>query len=159
MPLFQSLIHYHCAFFCWHTHCCTLVRNKIFLIMKKSFLYIFGGIFLLTAFAYAADNSAPESIKTGTVKTISVKAAKMNARGKVIEISDEAITIERTVRGNVEKIKFELDKPAENIAVNDSVSIAYTEQDGKLMASRVSKTAQKTKEIKPVAEKSTPGKK
>ena len=118
--------------------------------MKKAFLYIFGGFFLLAAFAFAADKSAPESIKADTVKTNSVKVAKMNARGKVIEISDESITIERAVRGNVEKIKFELDKPVENVAVNDFVSIAYTEQDGKLMASRVTKTDTTKKDQKAV---------
>ena len=95
---------------------------------------------MLAAFAFAADKPAPESIKADMVKTNSVKVAKMNARGKVIEISDESITIERAVRGNVEKIKFELDKPVENVAVNDFVSIAYIEKDGKLITSRVVKT-------------------
>jgi len=116
--------------------------------MKKAFLYILGGIFLLAAFAFAADKPAPEAIKVDAVKTNSVKAAKMNARGKVIEISDESITIERSVRGNVEKIEFELDKPVENVVVNDFVSIAYTEQDGKLMASRITKTATTKKDQK-----------
>lgn len=116
--------------------------------MKKAFLYILGGIFLLTAFAFAADKSAPEAIKADAVKTNSVKTAKMNARGKVIEISDESITIERAIRGNVEKIKFELDKPVENVVVNDFVSIAYTEQDGRLMASRITKTATTKKDQK-----------
>ncbi len=116
--------------------------------MKKAFLYILGGIFLLAAFAFAADKPVPEAIKADAVKTNSVKAAKMNARGKVIEISDEDITIERAVRGNVEKVKFELDKPVENVVVNDFVSIAYTEQDGKLMASRITKTATTKKDQK-----------
>lgn len=98
---------------------------------------------MLAAFAFAADKPASESTKATKVKTNFVKAANMNARGKVIEISDEAIVIERAVRGNIEKIKFELEKPVENIAVNDFVSIAYTQKDGSLLASRVTKTGVK----------------
>ena len=122
--------------------------------MKKIFLYVFIGFFLSAGFVFAADKSFTGAIKADAVKTNSVKAAKMNARGKVIEISDEAITIERSVRGNVEKIKFELDKPAENVVVNDFVSIAYIEKDGKLMASRVTKPANEKKD-----QKAAPGKK
>jgi hypothetical protein len=116
--------------------------------MKTVFLYIVCGFFLLTVFAFAANKSVPGAIKADTVKTNSVKAAKMNARGKVVEISDETITIERAVRGNVEKINFELDNPVENVAVNDFVSIAYIEKDGKLMASRVTKTTTTKKDQK-----------
>ena len=75
----------------------------------------------------------------GQVKVSPVRIAKMNATGKVIEISDKAIKIERTVKNNVETMEFVLDKPAENIAVNDAVKIAYVEKDGNLLASRVAK--------------------
>jgi hypothetical protein len=122
--------------------------------MKTVFLYIVCGFFLLAAFAFAADKSATESIKANAGKKISVKAAKMNARGKVIEISDNAVTIERAVRDKVEKVSFNLDKPVENVAVNDFVSIAYIEKDGKLMASRVTKIVTVKKD-----EKATPGNK
>ena len=58
----------------------------------------------------------------------------MNATGKVIEISDKSIKIERTVRGNVEAMQFALENPTENITVNDTVKIAYINQGGKLVA-------------------------
>lgn len=122
-------------------------------------MYIVCGFFLLAAFAFAADKPVTKAIKTGSVNTNAVKAAKMNARGKVIAISDESITIERAVRGNVEITQFDLDKRTENVFENDYVSIAYIEQDGKLIASRVSKVTNKTNAIKPAAEKSAPGKK
>ena len=87
----------------------------------------------MSALAFAADNSATDTSKVGPVKTNVVKSAKMYATGKVIEISDSSIKIERTLRGNSETMEFLLDKPQENIAVNDSVKIAYTEKDGQLM--------------------------
>ena len=116
--------------------------------MKKALSYIVGTVFLLSTLAFAADNATSPD-KIGPVKANIVKAAKMHATGKVIEISDASIKIERTVKGDVETMEFALDKPVKNIIVNDSVKIAYTENDGKLIASRVAKVTFKKKEIKP----------
>ncbi|PKN67213.1 MAG: hypothetical protein CVU54_17100 [Deltaproteobacteria bacterium HGW-Deltaproteobacteria-12] len=107
--------------------------------MKKAFLYITGVAFLLSALAFAADKPLSPATAAGQVKANPVRIAKMNATGKVIEISDKAIKIERTVKNNVETMQFVLDKPTENIAVNDAVKIAYVEKDGNLLASRVAK--------------------
>ena len=74
----------------------------------------------------------------------------MHARGKVIEISDEAIKVERTVKGEVEIMEFALEKPVKNMIVNDFVKIDYMEKDGKLIASKVAKVTLKKKEMKPV---------
>jgi hypothetical protein len=123
--------------------------------MKKALWYIAGGVFLLSALVFAADKPISDTIKADAVKTNTIKAAKMNATGKVIDISDESIKIERTVRGNVETMQFALENPTENIAVNDTVKIAYTNQDGKLVAARVAKVDSKKKEVKPVGGKST----
>jgi hypothetical protein len=127
--------------------------------MKKALWYIAGGVFLLSALAFAADKPISDTIKADAVKTNTIKAAKMNATGKVINISDESIKIERTVRGNVEAMQFALEIPTENIAVNDTVKIAYINQDGKLVAHRVVKIDSKKKEVKPVVEKSATVKK
>ena len=116
--------------------------------MKKALWYVVGTVFLLSTLAFAAD-MATSPDKVGPVKTNIVKAAKMHATGKVIEISDSSIKIERTVKGDLETMEFALDKPVKNIIVNDSVKIAYTENDGKLIASRVAKVTFKKKEIKP----------
>jgi hypothetical protein len=120
--------------------------------MKKALWYIVGAIFLLSTLAFAAD-------KAGPVKTNIVKAARMHARGKVIEISDETIKVERTVKGDIETMEFALEKPVKNIIINDSVKIDYMEKDGKLTASRVAKVTFKKKEIKPAEVKSDSGKK
>ena len=83
----------------------------------------------------------------------------MHATGKVIEISDESVKIERTVKGDVETMEFALEKPVKNIIVNDSVKIDYIEKDGKLIVSRVAKVIFKKKEINPAEAKSASGKK
>lgn len=126
--------------------------------MKKTLWYIVGVFFLLSTLGFATDKATSPS-NAEPIKTNIVKAAKMHATGKVIEISDESIKIERTVKGDVEAMEFALDKPVKNIIVNDSVKIAYTEQDGKLIASRVAKITFKKKEIKPAEAKSVSGKK
>jgi len=127
--------------------------------MKKALIYIVGVAFLLSAIAFAADNPASNAVKADPVKVIPVRIAKMNATGKVIEISDKMVKIERTVKNNVETMEFILNKPTENIVINDAVKIAYIEKDGSLLASRVAKitpkkaggketTAEKTATIK-----------
>ncbi len=127
--------------------------------MKKALWYVAGGVFLFSALAFAADKPISDTIKVDAVKTNTIKAAKMNATGKVIDISDEYIKIERTVRGNVEVMQFALENLTENVAVNDTVKIAYINQDGKLFATRVAKVDSKKKEVKPVGEKSATGNK
>jgi hypothetical protein len=116
--------------------------------MKKVLVCITGVVFLLAALAFAADKPATDATKNATVKTNAVKNAKMNARGKVVEVSDKAIKIERSIKGSTQIMEFALDKPADNIAVNDSVKIDYSEQDGKLTASRVAKLIATKKVIK-----------
>jgi len=107
--------------------------------MKKTLVCVIGAICLLAAFAYAADTPAKEIKQSAVLKTACVKTAKMNARGKVVEISDKAIKIERNIKGNVEIMEFVLENPVRDIVANDSVKIDYSVKDGKLMASRVAK--------------------
>lgn len=126
--------------------------------MKKAWLYVVGTVFLLSTLAFAVDKPTPP-IKADPIKTNIVRAAKMHATGKVIEISDVSIKIERTVKGAVETMEFALEKPVKNIIVNDSVKIAYIENDGKLIASRVVKVTLKKKEIKSAEATPASGKK
>jgi hypothetical protein len=126
--------------------------------MKKALLYITGAVFICSTLAFAFDKPA-SPVKANTVKSNIVKAAKMHATGKVVEISGDAIKIERTVKGDIESMEFSLEKPSAGIIVNDSVKIEYTEKDGTLTASRVSKVILKNKEIKPPDAKAVSGKK
>ena len=113
--------------------------------MKKALMYIISVAFLLSTIVFAADKPASNVTKSAVNP---VKAAKMNVTGKVIEISDKTIKIERTVKNNTEVMEFILCKPVEDIAVNDAVKIAYVEQDGDLLASRVVKKIPKKAELK-----------
>lgn len=125
--------------------------------MKKAFAYIISVAFLLSAIAFAADKPASTTIKVADpVKASPVKAARMNARGKVVEITDNTIKIERTVKTEVETMLFVLDKPTASIAVNDLVKIAYLEKDGQLIATRIAKVVSKKKDVKLGTEKSVP---
>ncbi|PKN18464.1 MAG: hypothetical protein CVU71_13300 [Deltaproteobacteria bacterium HGW-Deltaproteobacteria-6] len=111
--------------------------------MKKTLVCMAGVICLLAAFALAADKPATVSNQGAVLKTTNVKTAKMNARGKVVEISDKAIKIERGIKGNLEIMELALENPVQDIAVNDSVKIVYSVKDGKLTASRVAKLGAK----------------
>ena len=126
--------------------------------MKRALVYSVGAAVLLTAIAFAADKPASDAAKAESAKNNTVKIAKMNATGKVIEISEKAISIERTVKDKVETMTFVLDKPMENITVNDAVKISYIEKDGSLVASRVAKATPRKQEkkdnVKPATDKS-----
>ena len=111
-------------------------------------MYIVSVAFLLSALAFAADKPATDTTTIDHAKKNVVKSAKMNIKGRVIEISDSSIKIERTVKGNAETMEFVLDKPTENISVNDSVKVAYIEVDGELLASRIAKATPKKMEKK-----------
>lgn len=126
--------------------------------MKKFILYIIGVAFLLSTFSFAADNAVSTN-KIAPAKANTVKAAMMQAIGKVVEISDTSIKIERTLKGDTEIMEFALEAPVTNIMINDSVKIGYTEKDGKQTALKVSKVTVKKKEVKTPEAKSVPGKK
>ncbi len=102
--------------------------------MKKALVCIAGLICVLAAFSYAADKPATKATQGAVFKT-----AKMNASGKVVEISSTAIKIERNIKDNAEIMEFALENPVQDIVVNDSVKIDYSVKDGKLTASRVAK--------------------
>jgi hypothetical protein len=126
--------------------------------MKKALWYIVGMVFLLSTLAFATDKAVSPA-KSDPVKTNIVKAAKMHATGKVIEVSEEYVKIERTVKGDVETMEFALEKPVKSIIINDPVKIDYMEKDDKLIALRVAKVTFKKKEIKPAEVKPVSGKK
>ena len=115
--------------------------------MKKALWYMVGAIFILSTLTFAAEKTTSH-VGTEPVKTNVVKPTRMHATGKVVEISDESIKIERTVKGDMENMEFALDKPFAGIMVNDSVKIAYTEKNGKLIATRVVKVVLKKKDAK-----------
>ena len=115
---------------------------------KKTLVCAIAVSFVIAAFALAAD-SPVKTVNQGTaIKHTTVKAAKMNARGKVVDISEKAITIERTIKGNVEKMEFALENPITGVAVNDSVKIVYSSKEGVLTVSKVLKSGTEKSPVK-----------
>jgi hypothetical protein len=126
--------------------------------MRKILLQTVCIIFLFSAQVAATDMSFPPA-QSNRAKINTLKVAKMHATGKVIEVSKEAVKIERTVKGDIETMEFILEKPLTGVRVNDSVRIEYTETDAGLMASKISRIVLKKKEIDKSETKSVPAKK
>jgi hypothetical protein len=93
------------------------------------------------------------------------RVPEMSTAGKVMEISDTVLRIERTLKGKVETMEFYLEKPFLNIKVGEQIRVNYREKEGRNVLLRVApakKTAvQKTgkeapKETKPVVTKEAP---
>jgi hypothetical protein len=91
---------------------------------------------------------------------------EMSTAGKVLEISDTILKIERTLKGKAEIMEFILEKPFPNIAVGNQIKVSYLEKKGRNVLIRMA-PAQKTavrkavkkelpKEMKPVAPPAAP---
>jgi hypothetical protein len=104
--------------------------------------------------------------KPASAPPLPPRITEMSTAGKVLEVSDAMLKIERTLKGKAEIMEFILEKPLPNIAVGDQVKVSYLERDGRNILSRVA-PAQKTavrkavkkdfpKEMKPVAPPAPP---
>ena len=68
----------------------------------------------------------------------------MSTAGKVLEVSETLLTIERTLKGTVETMAFVLESPLPNVAVGDQLRVNYLrkgEQNVLLRVSPAGKTA------------------
>jgi len=125
----------------------------------KRFLTITAALMLLAiTLALAAE-------KPPAAPPLRPRVPEMSAAGKVMEISDTVLRIERTLKGKVETMEFYLEKPFLNIKVGEQIRVNYREKEGRNVLLRVApakKTAvQKTgkeapKETKPVVTKEAP---
>jgi hypothetical protein len=93
-------------------------------------------IFIGFTLAFAAEKptSAPH---------LPLRIPEMSAAGKVLEISDTILKIERTLKGKAEIMEFILEKPFPNIAAGDQIKVSYLEKEGRNVLIRVA-PAQKT---------------
>jgi hypothetical protein len=107
--------------------------------------------------------------KTPSAPPLPPRIPEMSAAGKVLEVSDATLKIERTLKGKAEIMEFILEKPFPNIAAGDQIKVSYLEKDGRNVLIRVA-PAQKTavrkavkkdlpKEMKSVAPPAPPVKK
>ena len=134
-----------------------------FLYFEITHFYATNAANMTHPFNYVPASEALSIIKTGmrvfvhggvcTPLYLLHELAKESDRLKNVEL------VSITVKGDIETMAFSLEKPSAGIIVNDSVKIEYTEKDGTLTASRVSKVILKNKEIKPPDAKAVSGKK
>lgn len=77
------------------------------------------------------------------------KVPVMNAAGRVLEISDTVLKIERSVKGETEVMEFVLENPLQNIGVGEQIKVSYKQNNMKYILIRAQK-AKKTAVRKPV---------
>ena len=109
--------------------------------MKRLVLFAAGLTFLLCAWAFAAEQAATLApAKAAPAKTSTVKITKMRAPGTILEITDSTLKIERKVKDSVETMEFVLEKP-QKFKVGDKVRVSYIENNGKMIVTRIVRTA------------------
>jgi hypothetical protein len=109
--------------------------------MKRLMLFAAGLTFLLCAWAFAADQAATLApAKAAQAKAATVKITKMRAPGTILMITDSQLKIERKVKDNVETMEFVLEKPLK-FKVGDKVRVSYVEDNGKMIVTRIVRTA------------------
>lgn len=86
-------------------------------------------------------NTEPTGIKVKEIE----KETKMSATGKVTEISDTILKIDRHIKENTENMEFFLEKAYTGISIGDEVKINYIIKDNKNVAAKVIKMGKKIK--------------
>lgn len=110
--------------------------TKRFSSFKNVLLLLYAMIFM-SSVTFAADKSV--LTKCARFEKDNVKITRMHARGKLVKIQDNHIIIERKVKGEIENMRFELNKPITDVSLNDDVKIDYKQGDEKLVALKVTK--------------------
>lgn len=107
--------------------------------------------------------------KPASAPPLPPRIPEMNTAGKVLDVSETVLKIERTLKNRTEIMEFILEKPFLQIKAGDQIKVSYIERDGRNILTQVA-PAQKTavkkavrkdlpKEIKPVAPPAPPVKK
>jgi len=107
--------------------------------MKRLAVWIISLAFLFCTLAFAADQTATGTSRSEPAKATSIKVVKMKATGKVVDITDTLLKIERTIKGSVETVEFALEKPLTKIKIGDKIIITYIIKDEKYVATKISK--------------------
>lgn len=103
--------------------------------MKRVLVLLVSAVFLFAGAAFAANQP-----KGAAGKPAPAKAAKMTATGKIVEISDTALKVERSAKGKSETMEFGLEKSlGPELKVGDKVTVHYVSKDGKNVATKVNK--------------------
>jgi hypothetical protein len=133
--------------------------------MKRFMVWAIALVFLFCTSVIAAEKAATPAVPaTPAAKAEPAKAEKKDkkAAGKVLEISDTILKIERTLKGKAEIMEFILEKPIPNIAVGDQIKVSYLEKEGRnvlILVAPAQKTAAQKAAAKKAAEKKAAEKK
>jgi hypothetical protein len=103
--------------------------------MKRVMVLLLAAVFLFAGAAFAADQP-----KGGAAKAAPAKTAQMTATGKIVELSDTMLRLERSAKGKVEAMEFGLEKPlGPEVKIGDKATVHYVSKDGKKVATKVNK--------------------
>jgi len=139
------------------------MKRFLVLFVALSFLFC-GSVFAVEATKAKPAAPAAKAEPAAMPAKAMEKETKMSATGKVTEISDTMLKIERTVKGKAETMELALEKASPEIAAGDEVKISYVTKDGKNITVKVTKITKKVtkklakqkvavKEAKPAEEK------
>jgi hypothetical protein len=128
--------------------------------MKRLMVLMVAAVFIFSGMAFAADvakdkagaavtDKGGKDVQTKSPKAAPPKVAKMSFSGKVLDISDKALKVERVVKEKPETMDFVLEKAVEGVKAGDKVTVTYVVKDGKNVAQKVAKVKE--------AKKSEPG--
>lgn len=125
--------------------------------MKRLSVCVIVTTLVLWALASAGDQLVKAPPKSEPAKATTVKIVKMKATGKVVDITDTTLKIERTIKGSVETVELLLEKPLTKFTVGDKVMVGYISQDEKNIVTRIVKQGPKPiKKIVQPKEKTEP---
>jgi hypothetical protein len=126
--------------------------KRLIILFVALYIILGGVVFAVETTKTASDVSAFKS-EAGPEKTEQAgiaakemeKETKMSATGKVTEISDTILKIDRHIKGNTEMMEFTLEKACSGISIGDKVKISYITKGDKNVAARVTKMQKKAK--------------
>ncbi len=113
--------------------------------MRRLIMLILGGCFFLCGFVFARDATKAVPEPAAVPAKVVRKETRMSATGKVTELSDTMLKIDRPVKESTEVMEFSLEKTSSNISAGDKVKVSYVNKDGKNVATKVIKMPDKVK--------------
>ncbi|MCG6536337.1 MAG: hypothetical protein L7F78_16950, partial [Syntrophales bacterium LBB04] len=93
----------------------------------------------------AVTDKGGKDVQTKAAKPAQPKVAKMTVAGKVLDISDKALKLERVVKEKAETMDFVLEKAVEGVKAGDKVTVTYVVKDGKNVVQKVTKAKEAVK--------------
>lgn len=118
--------------------------------MKRLSICVIVTALFLWALVSAGDQAVKAPPTSEPAKATTVKIVKMKATGKILDITDTTLKIERTIKGSVETVELLLEKPLTKFTAGDKVMVWYISQDEKNIVTRIVK--QRPKPIKKIVQ-------